>query len=149
MALSFNLNRVFKSNRAFKLGRATQSRGFTLVEVLVALGIFAVLATGYLIVAANTARGIGRLQEKVFALWIAEDAVTRLRTFESDKVKALKTERVEYLGQEWQITFKTQKTDVKSLNRITLYVALRSDPDNSIASLETYFAEDTFIPDQT
>ena len=129
------------------ISKHQQQKGFTLVEVLVALGIFAVLASGYLIVAADTARGLSRLQEKTLAQWMAEDAFTRARTYESSSSNRFKSQRVEFAGVEWQLKFKTEKTDVSSMNRVTVSVAMASDTDNSIASLEAYFSDGTFVPD--
>jgi general secretion pathway protein I len=120
--------------------------GFTLVEVLVALGIFAVLSTGYLIVTGDSIRGLGQLQDKIFALWIAEDTVTRMRTFDANATGNFREQKVEFLERSWIVSFKKEATEVKSLSRVTLSVALAEDSEYPLSNLETYFYEGPFVP---
>ena len=129
------------STRSFK-----KCVGFTLVEVLVALGIFAVLSTGYLIVTGSSIRGLGQLQDKIFALWIAEDVVTRMRTFDADTTGNFREQKVEFLERSWIVSFKKEVTDVKSLSRVTLSVALADESNYPLTNLETYFYEGPFVP---
>lgn len=123
-----------------------KTAGFTLVEVLVALGIFAMLSTGYLIVTGDSVRGLGLIQDKMFALWVAEDTVARLRTFEADSTNKFREQEVEFLDRSWVVSFDKESTEVKSLSRVTLSVALAEDSQFSLANLETYFYEGPFVP---
>jgi len=126
---------------SMSLSRATlrTKAGFTLVEVLVALGIFAVLSSGYLIATSEAVRGLGRLQDKVFALWIAQDTVTRMRSIESEQADSLTAQTVTFLDREWQISFNAEATDNARMRRVTIFVATDDDPESQLATLETYF----------
>lgn len=115
------------------------TKGFTLVEVLVALGIFALLSSGYLIATSQAINGLGRLQDKIFALWIAEDTVTQLRTIDASRAESLSENTVTFLEREWRVSFKAEATDVESLRRVTIYVAAESEPETPLATLESYF----------
>lgn len=112
--------------------------GFTLVEVLVALGIFAVLSTGYLIASGNSVRGVGRVQDKMIALWIAQDTATRLRTLDAEKAAPFVEQKVSFLEREWTVSFEQEETSVESLNRVTILVT-QAGEDETFATLETYF----------
>lgn len=124
-----------------------KSVGFTLVEVLVALGIFAMLSTGYLVVTGDAVRGLGQIQDKIFALWIAEDIMVRLRTYEADQHRRqFSSQDIEFLDRSWVVRFKTEATEVQSLMRVTLNVSLLDNPEDSLAQLETYFYDGPFVP---
>ncbi|OSN05883.1 type II secretion system protein GspI [Lonsdalea britannica] len=56
-----------------------KQRGMTLLEVLVALVVFALAGLAILRTTAQQASTLGRLEEKTFAVWIAENQLTALR----------------------------------------------------------------------
>ncbi|OSN03690.1 type II secretion system minor pseudopilin GspI [Lonsdalea iberica] len=56
-----------------------KQRGMTLLEVLVALVVFALAGLAILKTTAQQASTLGRLEEKTFAVWIAENQLTALR----------------------------------------------------------------------
>ena len=53
--------------------------GFTLLELLIALAILAVVSVAVLGGAGETVRQLGTLERKTQARWVAEDTVARLR----------------------------------------------------------------------
>lgn len=53
--------------------------GFTLIEVLVALAIFAVLAAALVLASGNFAERQRRIEERTLALWAAQNALDELR----------------------------------------------------------------------
>ena len=112
-----------------------RNAGFTLVEVLVALGIFAVLATGYLISAGDAVRGLGLIQDKMMASWVAQDTITKLRTLDADKSDRFRDQTMEAMGRDWSVSFETKATEVESMSRVIISVGI----DEPLVSLETYF----------
>jgi len=121
--------------------KSTSGRGFTLVEVLVALGIFAVLSTGYLIATADAVRGLGRVQQKMQALWLAQDTLVEFRTLKRQDKSRFESNKVEFADQDWVLSFDQQDTEVKFLTRVTVRVATEASPKNTVVSLEGYFYE--------
>lgn len=59
-------------------GRASQ-RGFSLIEVLVALTVLAVALGGALHVVTQSAQMRARLQDRALAFWVAAEAVDEMR----------------------------------------------------------------------
>jgi len=57
----------------------TLSRAFTLLEVLVALAIFATVAAVVLVAAGRSLHNAARLEEKTLAGWIADNYVAELQ----------------------------------------------------------------------
>ena len=53
------------------------ARGFTLLEVLVALAIFALVAASILTASARSLQTAARLEDKTLALWIADNAINQ------------------------------------------------------------------------
>ncbi|AMB87476.1 type II secretion system protein GspI [Pseudomonas agarici] len=54
-------------------------RGFTLLEVMVALAVFALLAAAVLSASQYVLQQAGTLQERLFASWLADNQLTELR----------------------------------------------------------------------
>lgn len=54
-------------------------RGFTLLEVLVALGIFALVAGTVLTLSARSLQQAAQLEEKTLAMWVAENLLVELQ----------------------------------------------------------------------
>ncbi|HEX5842512.1 MAG TPA: type II secretion system minor pseudopilin GspI, partial [Pseudomonas sp.] len=53
--------------------------GFTLLEVLVALAIFALVAASVLTATARSLQTASRLEEKTLAMWIADNQLAELQ----------------------------------------------------------------------
>ena len=58
-------------------------QGFTLLEVLVALAIFALVAASVLSATARSLQTASRLEEKTLAMWIADNRLTELQLSQS------------------------------------------------------------------
>ena len=56
-----------------------KARGFTLLEVLVALGIFAVVAASVLTLAQRSVQNAARLEAKTLAMWVADNRLVELQ----------------------------------------------------------------------
>ena len=80
-----------------------RARGFTLLEVMVALTIFAIMAVAVLSRLGDSIRAEQRLGDNTAASFIAQDVLTEMRLKESwSDVRNTTLER-EYLGQKWQV----------------------------------------------
>ena len=98
------------------------SRGFTLLEVLVALAIFALISLiCYRQIDAN-ARASARIEQKYIALWIAENTLEELfidRKFSSTGDS--KTD-IQVASQKWEVETNITASDVTDLNKIEVTV---------------------------
>ena len=56
-----------------------RGRGFTLLEVLVALAIFAVVAASVLSASARSLKTAARLEDKTFATWLADNRLQEIQ----------------------------------------------------------------------
>lgn len=112
-----------------------RQRGFTLVEVLVALVI---VAMGTLAVSGQigqAARNARLMQVKTLGTWIALNKVTELRLVDGLPGPKRENGEVEFAGREWVWASEIKKPndEVDNFMRIEVTVALADDPETVIA----------------
>jgi general secretion pathway protein I len=125
-----------------------KQKGFTLLEVMIAITIFAMLASTISQVAAVTVDSQLHLEKKLLATWIAENDIITMRTLPWAQIKSSR-EELKYSHREWLV-----KREVKNkkkfggvplpveVREITVSVYLKSEPDNSLQSFIAYMAND-------
>jgi general secretion pathway protein I len=109
---------------------ATGGRGFTLIEVLVALAIviiafMAMYGAMMQVIAATTLA-----QEKTLATWIALDRVTELRIAETFPDDDESSGEIEMAGAEWNYSIRVIETGSENIKQVIVEVAHSLEPDN-------------------
>ncbi|WP_019341371.1 type II secretion system minor pseudopilin GspI, partial [Stutzerimonas stutzeri] len=79
-----------------------RSRGFTLLEVLVALAIFAIVAAVVLTAAGRSVNNAGRLEALTLASWIADNRLTELQLQQPAPNVGREDTRLAFGGRQWQ-----------------------------------------------
>jgi len=97
--------------------------GFTLLEVLVALAIFAIVAAVVLTAAGRSLNNAARLEALTLAGWIADNRLTELQLQQPAPAIGRETRELEYAGRPWQILSEVQASADPGLLRITVWVA--------------------------
>jgi general secretion pathway protein I len=103
---------------------ASHQRGFTLLEVLVALAIFASVAAVLLTASARSLQNAARLEEKALAGWVADNYLTELQLAETPPETGHDSRELEFGGRHWQLYSETETTSDPGLRRVNLWVAL-------------------------
>jgi general secretion pathway protein I len=112
-----------------------EERGFTLVEVVVALAIVAIGMLAVFKTIGDTVSNVSELRDRSFAGWIADNRITEIRiSGEMPSVEETAGE-VEYAGRRWHWVTKVSQTQVTGLRRID--VSVRRDGDAETATLVT------------
>ncbi|MCK5810960.1 MAG: type II secretion system minor pseudopilin GspI [Cocleimonas sp.] len=122
---------------------SASSKGFTLIEVMVALLIIAVSLSGAVKVMGNGARNASMLSQKTFAQWVGLNQLTAAK-LEGNWLKAGEYRgKAEMAHQKWQWVQKVIKTEIDNVNRleVSVYVMPRSDGDNPQATVVGFFAK--------
>lgn len=119
----------------------SKSLGFTLIEVMLALGVFSIAGVALLSAASNNARNIGHLEDKMFANWVASNQLVAasLETTWPPKNNAIG--EVEMAGRAWFWTQKVIKTTDNDMRAIVMEVRLRKDDELAVSSLTTYVSK--------
>lgn len=109
--------------------------GFTLLEVVIAVTIFAVISIAVYTRASDVVNQSAGLEKRTLATWIAQDTLTRLKLIHrrSDESVALgrDTELLVMGGREWRIETETSRTSHPYLTRVELAVYLDEDSESN------------------
>ncbi len=121
-------------------------RGFTLLEVLVALAIFATVAAAVLTASARSLQNAARLEDKTLAGWIADNRLTELQLASSPPAPGRDSRELSFAGRQWQLYSETVTTSDPGLRRVTLWVAaMPSSRDSSSVQERALLALDGFV----
>ena len=93
-------------------------RGFTLIEVMIALAIFAVAVASLSSAMHNNVRNAGYLKDKTVANWIANNKMVEMQAANNYPPLQDRTDKIEYAGAEWIVNTKVQKAATKMPVRI-------------------------------
>jgi general secretion pathway protein I len=98
------------------------SRGFTLVEVLVALAVVALGLTALMVAVSGTARTSGYLRDKTVAQWIALNRLTQVRLQVNKLGDTQDTGQIDFAGQKWHYDTRYFDTQFQSMKRVVVRV---------------------------
>jgi general secretion pathway protein I len=99
-----------------------RAAGFTLLEVLVALAIFALVAASVLTATARSLQTASRLEEKTLAMWIADNQLVELQLSKNPVAEGRDQGEVDFAGRRWQWQSEVQATRDPDMRRVTLWV---------------------------
>jgi general secretion pathway protein I len=116
--------------------------GFTLIEVMLAMAVFAIAGVALLGVADNNYRHISHLEEQMFANWVASNQLVEVSLNKTWPPKNNRKGKVEMAGRTWYWQQKVIKTTNKELRSLIMEVRLNEDDKLVSASLMTYLAQD-------
>ena len=111
--------------------RKTDARGFTLIEVVVAMAILGIGMLAVFKTIGDTVHNVDALRDRSFAEWIADNRLTEIRiSGEMPSVDETAGE-VEFAGRQWHWLTKVSQTQVQGLRRVDVSVRRDEDPENS------------------
>ncbi len=117
------------------------SRGFTLIEVMLAMAVFAIAGLSLLSAASNNARNMGHLEDKMFANWVASNQLVAANLEKKWPPKNNVKGEVELASRQWFWQQKVLKTTDKNMRAIVVEVRLHEEDKLAISSLTTYVSK--------
>lgn len=103
-------------------GAAAQVKGFTLLEILIAMAIFAVMAVSVTTATQRSILYAGRLEEKSVAHWVAMNKMAVLQSQVNWPSLGKKDEQVEMGNREWTVTTEVQASQVPDFRLVAVSV---------------------------
>ncbi|WP_448213678.1 type II secretion system minor pseudopilin GspI [Colwellia sp. MEBiC06753] len=118
----------------------TLSNGFTLIEVMLAIAIFAIAGVAILGTAQNNFENLSALEQKTIANWVASNQLTAASLSKTwppkDKLKG----EVEMAGTQWFWRQKVVATQDRQLRSVTIEVRKNQSDEQPLTELTTFLA---------
>lgn len=122
--------------------RSRFSRGFTLLEVMIAVAIFAIVSAALIKNATQTVKQTNHIQERSLAYWIAENQLNEIRSQprEAENYPTPGSDRVSVVmaGRDWELVVAYEATENDDMRRVIVSVFDPVDLDNQIAELSGF-----------
>ena len=113
-------------------GFRRQQRGFTLIEVLVAMTILAVGVTALVSATGASAWRAEFLRNRELGRWVAANKLTELQVLPAWPDTGTTNTEVELAGRTWYVRTVTQRVDDPDLRRVDVQSRLDQDADSYI-----------------
>lgn len=113
-----------------------QQQGFTLLEVMIAVTVFAVIATT---ISQTTSQSVGNLlylQDKTLASFVAENRLADIRLNGFPAIGD-RNDVVDMAGREWRVNTSVENTQLPDTRRVTVSVAALENKEANLASIAT------------
>lgn len=107
----------------------TRCRGFTLLEVMVALAIVALSLTAVAAAMSQMIDSAGVMRDRTYASWIALNRITELRLETTTPKVGISDGEVEYANTDWSWHTVISETGVDELFRIEVSVSFAGSDD--------------------
>lgn len=112
--------------------------GMTLIEVMVALAIFAVAALSIVNTAGEHIRSLSYLEQKNMALWVANNHLTQLNLDKKLPPLGDKKGYVDFANVRWYWQQQTVKTADPKFRSVTVRILNEEKSEYALAELTTY-----------
>lgn len=123
----------------FTIGMCHQAGGFTLLEVMVALAIFAVAAIAVTKIGMNYTQSIGQMNDRTFAHFVAMNELAELE-INGAWPEGTGEKTVDEQGQRWLVSHQVYNTITDNVRRIEIRVAPVGDEGQKPASVTSIVA---------
>ena len=121
----------------------TFRRGFTLIEVMLAMAIFAIAGSAILGTADANLRGLSKLEQTTIANWVVSNQLVEASLNTKWPPRNNKQGQVELAGIEWFWKQKVIKTTDKNMRALVMEVRLNEKDETPIAFMMTYVVKNT------
>ncbi|USD23501.1 type II secretion system minor pseudopilin GspI [Microbulbifer variabilis] len=125
----------------FKRNSLARQGGFTLVEVLIALVIFGVIAASVLRTMQSSVQRQRVMEERLAANWVAQQVLSQIRVQTPWPPIGEKKEEMSFAERDWEVTAKVEATSEERLRHIVIQVGY-PDAENPTLTLDAWAAQE-------
>lgn len=116
-------------------------RGFTLIEIMVALAIIAITLGAIIENTTASNRNAQYLRDKSIAGWVAMNQISLVRAKREWTNVSNKKGIVDMAGRQWEWKLNVQKTDDENVRRLTVDVYAEDDDRQALASVTGFLGK--------
>jgi general secretion pathway protein I len=120
---------------------ATKTRGFTLLEILVALVFIALPLSAIVQTTSNYTYDAAHLKEKTIAHWVAMNKLSEIQVTKQWPNTGSSNGETFMVGQLWRWEYTVNNTPESTMRRIDIDVYAPSSEDTSLTSLTGYIGK--------
>ncbi|WP_246587752.1 type II secretion system minor pseudopilin GspI [Alteromonas lipotrueiana] len=115
--------------------------GMTLLEVMVALFIFAMAGTAVMKAATEHLSSVGDIEEVTFATWVASNRLNQIKLTSKWPPENNEKGTIEMADRTWYWQQNVKKTNDKGLRQIEVKVGLDESYQSSVTSVVSYVSQ--------
>jgi general secretion pathway protein I len=115
--------------------------GMTLLEVLVALFIFALTGTAIMKAASDHLIGVGQIEDITIATWVANNRLTQLHIDNTWPIKNNQKGEQEMARRKWYWQQRVMKTSDSDMVQVEVSVGLDLQYKGTVTSVKTFIAK--------
>ena len=119
-----------------------KGQGCTLIEVMLAMAVFAIAGVAMLGAASTNFNNMGLLEQKMLANWVASNQLVASRLEQTWPPKNNKKGKVEMAGHEWFWQQKVIKTTDGNMRAVVMEVRFNEKDELALTSMMTYVSKD-------
>ncbi len=127
------------------MNRNDKGRGFTLVEIMISLAIFAVVSAALVRNASMTVHQTSMLRDRTVASWVAENHLNEMRLVprDDDNFPSIGSDRfsVKMAKTDWELVVEVKQTENINMRRIEISVYRDDDPDAALVNLNGFIGK--------
>lgn len=112
-------------------------RGFTLMEILVALAVVGIALAALLGASGRATRDAAELRDRTYANWVAQNVLTEIRISEETLETGTRRGTETMVGQTWTWTAEISAAAIPSLRHILIHVG-REGAEGSIVTMSAF-----------
>jgi general secretion pathway protein I len=133
-----------------RLPRKRSLRGFTLIEVMVALAIFVALAIALNSVMGANVQGTTRMEEKTLAAWVASNKLVELQVYQRWPGNGRQDDESEFAGRRWFVQVEVSNGPFDDTRRVDIAVGPQQEgalaERNAVSTLTALLVKPVEVP---
>lgn len=119
-----------------------QHKGFTLIEVVIALAVIAISLAAVINGVGKNVSNAAYLRDKTLAHWVALNKVAEIQLIETELEVSDKSGKSELAERNWEWSVNISNTEIETIKRLVVKVR-PEDEEGDLATVTAYVAEAT------